>query len=729
MEKFFELLKEKLNDQDFNYVQYVYNEIKDMYSKDGLYTKQFACNIAYEIFENRLDVNSIVIGIIYPIFKLNKRIIENDFVNDEIKDIFIRLDKIENLNLSTHQEQLDNIKNMFIALAKDIRVIIIKLCIEQSKLSFIDNMHADYVEKYMKEITDIYFPICQMIGLSTIKNDFGNATFKYYKPAMYKELSDALDTFMEERNSKIQEVIERLKSEITGICPNAVVYGRQKQLFSIAKKLQSKNMAVSTITDIYGRNNFLSSIADNITFNESKLNQIMDILAVRILVDKVDECYSALGKVFTIFKPLGNFKDYIANPKENGYQSLHTAIILDNGDPVEVQIRTFDMHTYAEYGFAAHWAYKEKKKVDESGVKINYIRSIMDLHKDKSSDELLEIMNTDVYSGKIFVQTPQGKIIDFPEGSTPIDFAYAIHSNIGNTCVGAKINDRMVSLSTPMNNGDIIEIITNPNAKGPSRDWLKLVKTNSARSKINAFFKKAMKDENIKKGKSILENNAKLKNFNLTKLMINEYLEEVFDKYTFQSLDDMYASIGYGGVTANQILNKLNALYKLNNKEEVVPTKEFQLSNIKNDGDIVVKGFSNMLTKLAKCCSPLPGDDIIGYISRGNGITIHRKNCEALKNYEFERLIECDWHANSSKNFVGSITIIANDSNGLVAKLTKKLNDEKVSLVGLLAKKLDDKKVVITVHINIKDKADLDSLITKIKQMNIAIEVYRTAQW
>jgi len=728
MEKFFELLKEKLNDQDFNYVQYVYNEIKDMYSKDGLYTKQFACNIAYEIFENRLDVNSIVIGIIYPIFKLNKRIIENDFVNDEIKDIFIRLDKIENLNLSTHQEQLDNIKNMFIALAKDIRVIIIKLCIEQSKLSFIDNMHADYVEKYMKEITDIYFPICQMIGLSTIKNDFGNATFKYYKPAMYKELSDALDTFMEERNSKIQEVIERLKSEITGICPNAVVYGRQKQLFSIAKKLQSKNMAVSTITDIYGRNNFLSSIADNITFNESKLNQIMDILAVRILVDKVDECYSALGKVFTIFKPLGNFKDYIANPKENGYQSLHTAIILDNGDPVEVQIRTFDMHTYAEYGFAAHWAYKEKKKVDESGVKINYIRSIMDLHKDKSSDELLEIMNTDVYSGKIFVQTPQGKIIDFPEGSTPIDFAYAIHSNIGNTCVGAKINDRMVSLSTPMNNGDIIEIITNPNAKGPSRDWLKLVKTNSARSKINAFFKKAMKDENIKKGKSILENNAKLKNFNLTKLMINEYLEEVFDKYTFQSLDDMYASIGYGGVTANQILNKLNALYKLNNKEEVVPTKEFQLSNIKNDGDIVVKGFSNMLTKLAKCCSPLPGDDIIGYISRGNGITIHRKNCEALKNYEFERLIECDWHANSSKNFVGSITIIANDSNGLVAKLTKKLNDEKVSLVGLLAKKLDDKKVVITVHINIKDKADLDSLITKIKQMNIAIEVYRTAQ-
>jgi GTP pyrophosphokinase len=545
---------------------------------------------------------------------------------------------------------------------------------------------------------------------------------------MFKELSEALNSYMEERNFKIDEVIEKLKSEIITICPNAVVYGRQKQLFSIAKKLQSKNMAVSTITDIYGRNNFLNDFADNVTFKESKLNQIMDILAVRILVDTVDECYAALGRVFTIYKPLGNFKDYIANPKENGYQSLHTAIILDNGDPVEVQIRTFDMHTYAEYGFAAHWAYKEKKKVDESGVKINYIRSIMDLHKEKSSDELIEIMNTDVYSGKIFVQTPQGKIIDFPEGATPIDFAYAIHSNIGNTCIGAKINDRMVPLSTPMNNGDVIEIITNPNAKGPSRDWLKLVKTSSAKSKINAFFKKAMKEENIKKGKSILENNAKLKNYNLSKLMISEYLDEVFDKYSFQSLDDMYASIGYGAVTANQILNKLQAMYRLDNQESNLPSKEFQLTDIKNDGDIEVKGFSNLLTKLAKCCNPLPGDDIIGYISRGNGITIHCRNCETIKNYEFERLIECNWHAKSNKNFVGSITIIANDTSGLVAKITKKLNDEKVSMVGLLAKKIDDNKVVITIHLNIKDKADLDVLITKLKQMNIAIDVHRTAQ-
>lgn len=728
MIKFLDKLKNELSNEDYSVIENIYFNVKDKYQSDGLYTQDFACKIATNIYENRLDFVSVIIGLLYPIYKVDKDILNSDFVSDEMREIFKRLKKIEGLNLSTHQEQLDNIKNMFIAMAKDIRVIIIKLCIEESKLSFLDKIPEDIVNKFMQEVNDIYLPICQMLGLSQIKNDFGNATFKYYKPVMYAELTDALNMYMEERNSQMQEVIERLKKDIILVCPDAIVYGRQKQLFSIAKKLQSKNMGISSIKDIYGRNNYLHSVAEKGNFSENRLNQIMDILAVRILVNTVEECYTALGRVFTLYKPLGNFKDYIANPKENGYQSLHTAIVLDNGDPVEVQIRTFDMHTYAEYGFAAHWAYKEKKKVDESGVKINYIRSIMDLHKEKSSDELLDIMKTDVYSGKIFVQSPMGKIIDFPEGSTPIDFAYAIHSNVGNTCVGAKINDRMVPLTTPMNNGDVVEIITNANAKGPSRDWLKVVKTNSAKSKINAFFKKEMKEENIKKGKSILENNAKLKNYNLSKLMTSEYLSEVFEKYSFQSSDDMYASIGYGGITANQVLNKLNALYKADNQENNLPIKEYQLSDIKNDGDVVVKGFSNLLTKLARCCNPLPGDDIIGYISRGNGITIHRRDCDTLKNYEFERLIECSWHHNSSKSFVGSITMYANDSNGLIAKLTKKLNDEKVSLVGLNAKKIENNKVIITIHLNIKDKAELDTLITKIKQINIAIDVYRTAQ-
>lgn len=724
MSDFITTIKKNYSNEDAQKIIDSLEFLKDKYNKDSLYSLEFAEKIATQIVSHRLDYESVIIGLLYPAYKIDASVLDSDFLSYEIKNIFVRLEKIENLNLSTHQEQLENIKKMFIALAKDIRVIIIKLCIESSKLEFTGFMSDEDVNKYMQEITDVYFPISQMLGLSQIKNTFGNATFKYYKPQMYDELVNTLSKYVEERNSQIKKVIAKLKTEMISICPNVVVYGRQKQLYSIAKKLQSKNMAVSSINDIYGRNNYLKKIAENGDFKENRLNQIMDILAVRILVDTVEECYTALGKVFTLFKPLGNFKDYIANPKENGYQSLHTAIVLENGDPVEIQIRTFDMHTYAEYGFAAHWAYKEKKKVDESGVKINYIRSIMDLHKEKSSDELLELMKTDVYSGKIFVQSPMGKIIDFPEGSTPIDFAYAIHSKIGDTCVGAKINGRMVPLSTEMNNGDIVDIITNPNAKGPSRDWLKIVKTNGAKSKINAYFKKEMKEENIKKGKSILENNAKIKNLNLSKLLVDKYLDELFDKYTFQSIDDMYATIGYGGITANQVLNKLNTLYKSDCEETKV--KEYELTDFENDGEIEVKGFSNLLTKIAKCCNPLPGDDIIGYISRGNGITIHRKDCEALKNYEFERLIECNWHGNANKSFVGSITIYATNSNGLVAQITKKLNDEKVSLVGLVAKQRDDNKAMITIQLNIQNKSELDGIMHKLKSLPNVLEVHRT---
>lgn len=720
-----ERIIKKYSEDEFNKVKYIFDKLSIYYDDETIYSKSFAENIANNIIGNKLDIDSVIIGIIYPAYKNNPSILNEDFISDEIKNIFHRLEKIENLNLSTHQDQLENIKNMFIALAKDIRVVIIKLCIEDSKLDFLNKLSEDEVSKYMQEVTDVYFPICQMLGLSQIKNSFGNATFKYFKPTMYQELNDTLSQYIHERNEKIDEVIKIFKNEITKICPNAVVYGRQKQLYSIAKKLQSKNIGISSINDIYGRNDYLNKVVESGTFKENRLSQIMDILAVRILVDTVEECYSALGKVFTLFNPLGNFKDYIANPKENGYQSLHTAIILDNGDPLEVQIRTFDMHTYAEYGFAAHWAYKEKKKVDESGVKINYIRSILDLHKEKSSDELLEIMKTDVYSGKIFVQSPMGKILEFPEGATPIDFAYAIHSNIGNTCVGAKLNGRMVPLVTPLNNGDIVEIITNPNAKGPSRDWIKVVKTSSAKSKINAFFKKEMKEENIKKGKSILENNAKIKNLPLSKYLISEYLEPVFEKYTFSSLDDMYASIGYGGINANQILNKLKTLYNEDHKE-MVDNQDYKLTNYKNDGEIEVRGFSNLMTKLAKCCSPLPGDEIVGYVSRGNGVTVHRQDCEALKNYEFERLIECNWRNNSSKDFVGSISIIAVDTTGIISKITKKFNDEKVPMIGLNVKKISDGNLSINIQVNIKDKTQLDALINKIRQSNLAIDVYRT---
>lgn len=718
-----ELIIDKFDDNGRQKIIEAYNFLKDKYENSDIFCEEFALKVVENIITHRLDYSSVIVGLLYPVYKHNPTIVEEEIFAD-IKDIFERLEKIDNLDLSTHQEQLENIKKMFIALAKDIRLIIIKLCIEVSKLDFLEKLNDIEKATFMQQIQDVYFPISQMLGLSQIKNYFGNETFKYYKPQMYNDLYNSLNILVEERNDQINKVIQILKTELTSICPNVVVYGRQKQMYSIAKKLQGKNMGVSSINDIYGRNNYLIKLSEKENFKENKLKQIMDILAVRILVDSVEECYSALGKVFTLFKPLGNFKDYIANPKDNGYQSLHTAIILDNGDPVEVQIRTFSMHTYAEYGFAAHWAYKEKKKVDESGVKINYIRSIMDLHKEKSSDELLELMKTDVYSGKIFVQSPQGKILSFPEGATPIDFAYAIHSNVGNTCVGAKINGRIVNLNVEMNNGDTIEIITNPNAKGPSRDWLKFVKTHGAKSKINSFFKKEMKEDNIKKGKSILETNAKNRSISLSKLMTNEYLEEVFERYSFQSLEDMYASIGYGAISANQILNKLVNLYKSANPVPEV-SKGTQLSE-NTIGDIDVKGYSNLMTKFARCCNPLPGDEIIGYITRGKGVTIHRKNCEKLSECEFERLIECNWKNSSNKNFVSSITICSTDNSNAIAQLTKKINDEKIQLLGLNLKENKEGLTIITIQLIVKDKAELEYLINKLKQLSFVKDISRT---
>ncbi len=706
------------------------NLLKCMNIDNPIYNTDFAIGLANDIIDNKLDYKSVVVGLYYPIIK-NNVLDKCDMskIDDEIYSMITSLTNIEKLNLTTKQEQLDSIKNMFIAIAKDIRVIIIKLCVEQQKLNHIDNFDKSEVEKLMQGYNDVFAPIAAMLGISQIKNKLEDATFRYYKPNFYNELKQALSEYVDERNDLIQEVIERIKVEIAPLVEKCQVYGRQKQLHSIAKKLQKKNMGVNAILDVYGRKNSITEMAEGKTFSEITLSHIMDVLAVRVIVSTVDECYAVLGKIFSVFKPFGNFKDYIANPKANGYQSLHTAIILDNGDPVEIQIRTFDMHNYAEYGFAAHWAYKINKKVTESDAKINYIRSIMELYKEKSNDELMEILKTDVYLGKIFVQTPLGKILELPEGSTPIDFAYAIHSKIGDACVGAKINGKIFPLATMLSNGDVVEIITNPNSKGPSRDWLKVCKTSGAKTKIKAFFKREMKEENIKKGKAILESQAKLKGHNLQKLLIDEYLDEVFERYTFSNIDDLYASIGYGGITANQVLNKLQSLYKEDHPvDQSLSINNANISNKSKAGDdqIVVRGYSNLMTKLAKCCNPIPGDKIVGYVSRGNGVTIHREDCHTIDNYEFERLIECDWkNTSSAKSFVGNIVLIANSSNTTYSDISKKITDNKLEIVAMNIKPTKENKSMVTLGLRVASKNQLDDIINKLRVLPEVIDAYR----
>lgn len=722
---FIEKVKHAFNENEQKNILKALKLVEDHDFISKVFNLQFALGVASGVIDNKLDSRSVIASLFYPLIKNHyDESVHFKAFDKETNKLINSLNAIEKLNITTREEQEDSIRKMFIGVAKDFRVIIIKLLAEVEKLNFMHVLSGEEIEKLMKGYTDIYSPLSAMLGMSQIKNKLENATFKYFKPKLYMELSKVLSEYFEDRNKNIENVIQTIKNQFTTITSDLEVYGRQKQLASIAKKLQIKNMSIDNILELYGPNRDAKKI-ENLKFTELSLTHIVDILAIRVIVNTVDECYAALGKINSIFKPLGDCKDYIAHPKENGYQSLHTVVLLENGDPLEIQIRTRDMHNYAEYGFAAHWAYKGRKKVNENDVKINYIRSVMELHKEKSSDKLLEILKTDVYNGRIFAQTPAGKILEFPDGSTPIDFAYAIHSKVGDTCIGAKINDKMVPLSTQLNNGDIVEILTSAASKGPSRDWLKICKTSSARSKINSFFKKTMKEDNIKKGKSILDAQAKAKNIVLSNVLNDNVLSEIMDKYSFSSEDDLYASVGHGGISGNQILTKALMLYNAEAKGKEITNLNINVpKKTTHDGQVLVRGYSNMLTKFAKCCNPIPGDEITGYVSRGKGITIHRNDCYSLNYYEFDRLIEASWNIKKTSQFYASLKLLTDNKGDVVSKISKRLNDIKIGLVGISSKNISG-QLSIELQIIVKNKKELQDVINKLKSLPFVYDISR----
>ena len=671
--------------------------------KHPIYNKEFAYGVVDIMLNVMGDFHTFLAAIYYVPFKmqiLDETALKTKITPDAL-DILKSLNKLESIKINTKDTQVQNVNNMFIALAKDIRVILLKLSVTEQEVLSIDKFSKTEQTEIMTQSRDIYAPIAAMISIGHVKATLENETFKFFKPLEYAKLNQQLHKYIEERNKQINLTIQKIKREIAP--QEFQVYGRQKQISSIYKKMEQQHL---------------------------DLTKLYDIMAVRIIVNTVEECYAVLGKVHALYKPMGRFRDYIAQPKSNGYQSLHTIVIVDNGDPLEIQIRTADMHNYAEYGFAAHWAYKQKRKVNEGDRKIIYIRSVMDLYKQKSAEELLDALKIDVYSGNIYCQTPMGKILQFPEGATPIDFAYAIHSKIGDTCVGAKLNGKMVPLSTSMNNGDVVEIITNANSKGPSRDWLKFAKSSDTRSKINAYFKREMKDENIKKGKTILEAQAKAKALNLPKLMKDEWLQEVYDKYTLSSLEDMYASIGYGGISAAQVLGKLTALQR--QEENIKPITEISELEVplkrvssKSSSAINVLGYNNLMTKFARCCNPLPGDEIVGYVSRGKGVTIHRKNCDAIKSSEDERLIECSWNDGVNETFTGYFTILAVNAPSTIATISRKISDQKLNIERIRTANKSKDQTAIYLGVAVKEKQQLNDLIYKLKNLSCVLDIYR----
>lgn len=680
-----------------------YNYVKNLDNSNSIYNAQFAYQTVGFLCEVLGDCDSVISAIYYPYLKCG--IISATDISkkagEKISKMLQSIIKIEQVNVNTKESTIDSVRQMFIALANDIRVIILKLCIEATKLKNRDKFSDAEREVLVKTANEIYSPLSATIGVGYIKNFLENELFKYYKPDQYKKLTLQLNDYIDERKNQIEISVKKIIQEAKNLGINADVYGRHKELYSIYKKM---------------------------IWKDKDVGQVLDILAVRVLVDSVDECYTMLGRIHGIYTPIENFKDYIAQPKQNGYQSLHTTVIVENGDPLEIQLRTRDMHQYAEYGFASHVAYKEHRKVNESDQKLNYIRSIMELYKKSSNDELIDALKTDVYSDKIFVQTPNGKVLQFPEGANAIDFAYAIHTKVGHSCVGCKVNGKLVPITTSLNNGDVVEIITNPNTKGPSRDWLKLCKCASTRSKINSFFKKEMKEENIKKGKVMLDAFLKSKTLSFSKLFTPENLEQLFENYTFENIDDLYASIGYGGVSSASVVAKLREIEhknELSKEKPLVIIKEKQIKNNSKD-KVCFTGFSNLLTKFAQCCNPLPGDNIIGYVSRGKGVTIHRADCKSLKVYENDRLLDCEWNINKTNdNFVGAITLICSNSPNVLAQLSKRIGDMKINICGIFTKQINSAETKITIQLNVKDKEELESVIKRLEPLSFVIQINR----
>ena len=726
MENLIKLLSSTYGDKKkINYITEVLKDSQNNESKHHIYNFEFTLSVANNVVANKMDLDSVIVAILYSLIRggmYDISLINNEDYLSKIKS----LQSISKLEMSTKYDTQISLNKMFLSLAKDIRVMIIKLCIEEEKIKIMSKLSTEQKDNLMKSHRDVYAPIAAMLGISRIKDTMEDAAFKYFNPKFYSELEETINTYVAQGINNINNAVSKIKDELQPIIPNVKVYGRQKKLVSIAKKLQKKNMNVDTIKSVYGEN-ILEETIEAKSFKDIKLAQIVDILALRVLVNTVEECYMVLGKIFSMFTPIGNFKDYISHPKENGYQSLHTLVMLEDGNPLEIQVRTFDMHTFAEYGLASHWAYKSKTTVKDSDQQINYVRQILDYYKDKPSEELMDAIKTDFYNGMIYVQTPLGKIIELPEGSTPIDFAYAIHTNIGDKCTGAKVNDTMVPLNYNLQNGDVVNILTNVNSKGPSRDWLKIVKNQSTKTKINSFFKKQMKDENIKKGKSILEEQAKALNLNLSKLLNEKYLKYVFERYSLSSLDDLYAAIGYGGLTSNQVLNKLNQVYReidgVKEEKTFVPRST---SGFKQDRAVEVMGYSDMFVKYAKCCNALPGDNIIGYVSRGNGVTIHRTNCPELKNCEFDRLVECYWTSPGKVNFVGQITMILEDKAGALATISKKISDMKYNILSISSNKIANNNTALRLQVEVKEKEELDDLINKLSNYSFVNEIYRS---
>ncbi len=669
------------------------------------------------LIELEMDDATIVAGLLHDVLEDTEykyEELKRDF-GEEIAMLVEGITKLGTLVYESKEErQAENLRKMFLAMSKDIRVLIIKLADRLHNMRTINYMNEKKIREKCLETLEIYAPLAHRLGMSKIKWELEDISFRHLDPKAYYELYEKVKKKRKEREAIINEVIEELKPEIKLHNISFEITGRSKHFYSIYKKMK---------------------------YQKKEFDEIFDLMAVRIIVESIRDCYAVLGIVHTLWKPIpGRFKDYIAMPKPNMYQSIHTTVIGKNGEPFEIQMRTMEMHKIAEFGIAAHWKYKEgKKATDEFDNKLSWLRQMMEWQRDlKDPKEFMESLKVDLFSNQVFVFTPKGEVIELPSGSTPIDFAYKIHSEVGNRCIGARVDGKMVPIDFKLANGNIVEIITASNSKGPSIDWLKIVKSTQAKNKIKQSLKKEDKTENIDKGKELLEKYLRRKGYDTQQIIKPQWINKAAKQFGLNSSENLYASIGNGSIMVNKVVPKLQDYYReekqqeLGQKEKSVFSEHSPKPKRKTNetsGIKVQDGVDNLLIRMSKCCNPVPGDEIVGFITKGRGLSIHRKDCtNIVSEYDtiYNRLIDVEWDSNKEDiSYETEISIIAEDRKGFLVEITRIFDELNLTVTGINAKSGRDVIATVNLTIEITNIGQLDKVIRKIKNIEGVMDVYR----